>query len=188
MGSDENRSNTVYLSLGSNIAPEVNLPATVKLLAELTELLAVSSVWETRPVGFLAQANFLNAAAIVSTPLSAPQFQEQVIRVIEQQRQRVRERNKNGPRTIDLDIILFNRQILDLAHHHIPDPDLLQRPFVALPLAEIAPDYQHPETGQTLRDIAKAFIVDEEEMQLRPDVSQALKAVSPSRPLSTIYY
>jgi 7,8-dihydro-6-hydroxymethylpterin-pyrophosphokinase len=61
-----------------------------------------------------------------------------------------------------------------LDNHRIPDPEVLERPFVAIPLAEIAPDYQHPETGQSLRDIAQRFEVSEKEMRLRPNVSQTL--------------
>lgn len=181
------RPNTLYLSLGSNIAPETNLPAAVKLLGELTEVVAVSSVWESQPVGFTKQANFLNAAAIVSSPLSAVRFKQEVIWPIERRLRRVRSRNKNGPRTIDLDIILFNNDILTLAGSHIPDPELLERPFLAIPLAEIAPNYRHPETGQRLQDIAKSFVINADEMRLRPDVSQALRAVHPNRSMQTHY-
>lgn len=181
----DDRPNTLYLSLGSNIAPETNLPAAVKLLDELTEMVAVSSVWESQPVGFTKQANFLNAAAIVISPLSAARFKREVIRSIERQLRRVRSRNKNGPRTIDLDIILFNDDILTLAGSRIPDPELLVRPFLALPLAEIAPNYRHPETRQTLAELASQFVIRPEEMRVRPDISQALKAVHPNRFLST---
>jgi 2-amino-4-hydroxy-6-hydroxymethyldihydropteridine diphosphokinase len=98
----------------------------------------------------------------------------------------VRGGNRNGPRTIDLDIVLFNRQILNLAHSRIPDPDLFERPFMAVTLAEIAPDYRHPETGQTLQDIAAKFVLNADEMRLHPDVSQALQAVRPNRALQGI--
>jgi 2-amino-4-hydroxy-6-hydroxymethyldihydropteridine diphosphokinase len=80
----------------------------------------------------------------------------------------VRTENKYGPRTIDVDLVLFNREVLDLGRHHIPDPDILTRPFVAIPLAEIAPDYVHPETGQTLRTMAAALSTSG--MIRRPDI------------------
>ena len=76
---------------------------------------------------------------------------------------RVRNSDKYGPRPIDIDIMFFNQQIFEMDNHHIPDPEVLERPFVAIPLAEIAPDYEHPETGQTLRDIAQGFEVIEED-------------------------
>ena len=166
--------NTAYLSLGSNIEPEINMKSAVELLARYTQILAVSSVWETKPVGFTKQANFLNAAAIVQTKLPAQQFKERALRKIEKILGRVRQANKNAPRSIDIDIMLFNRQIFTMGDRHIPDPEILERPFVALPLAEIAPDYVHPETGQTLKEIAKSFYVSNEDMFLREDVSRVL--------------
>jgi 7,8-dihydro-6-hydroxymethylpterin-pyrophosphokinase len=75
--------------------------------------------------------------------------------------------------------MLFNDQVLDVDNRHIPDPEVLERPFVAIPLAEIAPDYRHPETGQTLRDIAQGFNVSEAEMRLRPNLSQSLARYLP---------
>ncbi|MFQ5613997.1 MAG: 2-amino-4-hydroxy-6-hydroxymethyldihydropteridine diphosphokinase, partial [Anaerolineae bacterium] len=138
--------NMAYLSLGSNIEPEDNLKRAIRLLANLTHLVAVSSVWETRPVGRSGQPNFLNAAAIIETELTAKRLKRSVLSLIERSLGRVRQADKYAPRPIDIDIILFNRQILELGSRHIPDPELLQRSFVAVPLAEIAPDYRHPET------------------------------------------
>jgi 2-amino-4-hydroxy-6-hydroxymethyldihydropteridine diphosphokinase len=166
--------NLAYLSLGSNIEPEENLPRAVKMLAESSKLLAISPVWETLPLGMTNQPNFLNAATLVETERTAEAFKQNVIRQIEYDLGRVRNGDKYGPRPIDIDIMLFNQQIFELDNHHIPDPDLLERPFVAIPLAELAPDYQHPETGQTLHDIARGFEVTEKEMRLRPNISQAL--------------
>jgi 7,8-dihydro-6-hydroxymethylpterin-pyrophosphokinase len=97
--------------------------------------------------------------------------------VIEQRLGRVSQANKNAPRPIDLDITLFNREIMELGSRHIPDPEIIERPFVAIPLAEIAPDYTHPELGQTLSEIARNFEVKSEEMYVRPDVSKSLKRV-----------
>jgi 2-amino-4-hydroxy-6-hydroxymethyldihydropteridine diphosphokinase len=167
--------NVAYLSLGSNINPAENLRAAVEQLAAQTKLIAVSSVWETKPVGLADQPNFLNAAAIIETSLTAEQLKQEVIASIEQHLGRVRQADKNAPRPIDIDIMLFNRQIFQLGQHHIPNPEIIERPFVAIPLAEIAPNYQHPELGQTLAEIARAFEVAGEEMRLRQDVSQSLK-------------
>lgn len=166
--------NLAYLSLGSNIKPEENLPRAVEMLAESSKLLAVSPVWETLPLGITDQPNFLNAATLVETDQTAEAFKQDVIRQIERDLGRARNGDKYGPRPIDIDIMLFNQQIFELDNHHIPDPEVLERPFVAIPLAEIAPDYEHPETGQTLRDIAQGFKVIEQEMRLRPNVSQTL--------------
>ncbi|NWF91232.1 MAG: 2-amino-4-hydroxy-6-hydroxymethyldihydropteridine diphosphokinase [Ignavibacteriaceae bacterium] len=169
--------NIAYLSLGSNINTEANLRAALELLAAQTRLVAVSSVWETRPVGLTEQPNFLNAAAIVETELTAEQLKREVLVAIEQRLGRVSQADKNAPRPIDLDITLFNREIVELGNRHIPDPEIVERPFVAIPLAEIAPDYKHPELGQTLSEIARNFEAKSEEMYLRPDVSQSLEQV-----------
>ncbi|MFC1976496.1 2-amino-4-hydroxy-6-hydroxymethyldihydropteridine diphosphokinase, partial [Chloroflexota bacterium] len=118
--------------------------------------------------------NFLNAATLVETDQSPESFKDEVIRRIEDDLGRVRTADKFAPRSIDIDIMLFNDQVLDVDNRHIPDPEVLERPFVAIPLAEIAPDYRHPETGQTLRDIAQGFTVTEAEMRLRPNLSQVL--------------
>jgi 2-amino-4-hydroxy-6-hydroxymethyldihydropteridine diphosphokinase len=167
--------NTAYLSLGSNIDPETNLRTALELLAVQTRLVAVSSVWENRPVGLAEQPSFLNAAAIVETELTAEQLKREVLAAIEQRLGRLRQADKNAPRPIDLDIMLFNQEIIELGHRHIPDPEIVERPFVAIPLAEIAPDYRHPELGQTLSEIARNFEVKNEEMRLRPDVMQSLE-------------
>jgi 2-amino-4-hydroxy-6-hydroxymethyldihydropteridine diphosphokinase len=149
--------NLAYLSLGSNIDPERNLPAAVDLLGEYGRVRAVSNVWQSKPVGFTDQPDFLNAAVILETALSPRSLRRQAIAAIERRLERVRTRNKNAPRTIDIDIMLFNDEITQVNSRRIPDPEVLERPFVAIPLAEIAPDYIHPETGQRLCEIAARF-------------------------------
>lgn len=167
--------NLAFLSLGSNIQPEENLAKAVEKLAESSKLVAVSPVWETLPLGAATnQPNFLNAATLVETDQSPETFKDEVIRRIEDDLGRVRTADKFAPRPIDIDIMLFNDQVLEMDNRHIPDPEVLERPFVAIPLAEIAPDYRHPETGQTLHDIAEGFTVTESEMRLRPNLSQML--------------
>ncbi len=167
--------NTAYLSLGSNLEPAANLRAALELLATKTKLVAVSSVWETQPLGLTAQPNFLNAAAVVETDLTAAQLKQEVIAPIEQSLGRVRQADKNAPRPIDIDLMLFNRQIFNLGQRHIPDPEIVERAFVAIPLAEIAPEYEHPELNQTLAQIAGGFKSNEAGMNLRQDVSQVLQ-------------
>jgi 2-amino-4-hydroxy-6-hydroxymethyldihydropteridine diphosphokinase len=135
-------------------------------------VLAVSRVYETAPVGFTEQANFLNAAVLVETSRGPAELKTDVLADVEKRLGRVRTENKNAPRTIDVDIALFNEDVLEVGARRIPDPDILAYGHVALPLADLAPDYRHPETGQTLAEIAAPFASDPA-LRLRPDVDLA---------------
>jgi 2-amino-4-hydroxy-6-hydroxymethyldihydropteridine diphosphokinase len=160
--------NRVYVALGSNIKPEQNIKEAVRLLASRCKLLAVSRVYQTKPVGKTDQPDFLNAAALIETGLGAADLKAQVLRDIEQTLGRVRSADKNAPRTIDLDITLFNDEVLNIGRRRIPDPDLLLYPHIAVPMAELAPNYVHPESGQTLQEIAGSM--SSARLALRPDV------------------
>ena len=146
-----------YISLGSNIAPEENLAAAVKLLRQSCRVLAVSSAYITAPQGYTDQPDFYNMAVKVETVLTPAEFKLQVLDRIEAQLKRVRDpHNKNAPRTIDLDLSLWGDLSLDYGERpwHVPDKDIVRFAHVAVPLAEIAPDFVHPETGDTLLQIA----------------------------------
>ncbi len=159
----------VCIALGSNIQPEANLPEAVRRLAAHCRVLAVSPVYETAPVGKTDQPNFLNAAVLIETDLSAEALKTQVLQAIERELGRIRTVDKNAPRTIDLDIALYGDAVLDLGPRHIPDPDILRYPHIAVPLADLAPDLCHPETGQTLAEIARNL--PEAGLRMREDVS-----------------
>src|SRR5688500_11861781 len=134
----------VCLLLGSNIQPEKNIPLAVNLLQKQLTILQASSVWETKAVGSDG-ANFLNAALLALTSLEAEILKEQVLHPLEAHLGRLRTRDKNAPRTIDLDILLFDQQLLD--------PGLWQYAYRAIPVSEVLPDYQS-ETGEHLKDAA----------------------------------
>ncbi|MFN2137319.1 MAG: 2-amino-4-hydroxy-6-hydroxymethyldihydropteridine diphosphokinase [Candidatus Promineifilaceae bacterium] len=151
--------NRVYLSLGSNIDKEKNLPAAVRLLQEQVAVKEASAVFETAPVGTDNQPSFFNTAVLVETNLSPAALKDEVINVIEAALHRRRSEDKNAPRTIDIDIALFNDDVLDYVPsdrrpRHIPDPDLLTSLHAIAPLADLAPEKRHPETGERLRAIA----------------------------------
>lgn len=152
--------NRAYISIGSNIRPQENIRAALALLRRYTTVLAVSSVFETPPQGFREQDPFLNMAVQVHTARTPTQFKTAVIDRIEDQLKRVRDpHNKNAPRTIDLDISLWNDEILEYGRHprQIPDADVTRFAHVAIPLSDLAPDYIHPTSGKTLREIAASF-------------------------------
>lgn len=152
--------NIAFISLGSNIQPAHNLARAVSLLRQQADVLAVSHAYRTPPQGFHDQADFLNCAVQLRTPLTPFALKHEVLAQIERELKRVRDpNNKNAPRTIDLDISLWNNDILDYGEKpwHIPDSDILRFAHVAVPLAEIAPDYLHPLDGHTLAHIAARF-------------------------------
>ncbi|MCY4464496.1 MAG: 2-amino-4-hydroxy-6-hydroxymethyldihydropteridine diphosphokinase [Chloroflexi bacterium] len=149
--------NIAYVSLGSNIAPEHNLREAVALLRGWTTVLALSPVYRSPPQGDTQQPAFLNMAVMAHTLRSPLDFKRRVIDRIERKLKRQRNpRNINAPRTIDLDIALWNDEMLEYGSKpwRIPDTDISCYAHVALPLAELAPDYAHPQTGETLRKIA----------------------------------
>jgi 2-amino-4-hydroxy-6-hydroxymethyldihydropteridine diphosphokinase len=160
--------NQVFVALGSNIRSEYNMREAVRCLSLHCRLVAVSPVYETAPVGNTKQPNFLNAAALIETDLTAAELKGRILQVIEQELGRVRTEDKNAPRTIDLDIALFVDQDLDAGALGFHDPDILRYAHVAVPLADIAPERRHPVTGQTLQEIAQALSASG--LVLRPDV------------------
>lgn len=159
-----------YLLLGSNIDPERNLPAACGLLANHGTILRTSQVWESSPADGSDQANYLNAAVLLQTRHTAEELRVHILRAIETALGRVRDPlDKYAARTIDIDIALFDHEVLEVGGAQVPDPDIARRNFVAVPLAEIDPDYVHPVTGQMLHEIAARLRVGAE-LKLRLDV------------------
>ncbi|WP_339230699.1 2-amino-4-hydroxy-6-hydroxymethyldihydropteridine diphosphokinase [Oceanobacillus sp. FSL K6-2867] len=132
--------NQAYLSLGTNIEPrEAYLTEALELLEAMGRVTIVqrSSIYETAPVGYLEQADFLNMVIEVDTPLSSMSLLE-YCQSVEQQLGRKRG-IRFGPRTIDLDILTFNQENSNVERLIIPHPRMRERAFVLIPLQEIAP-------------------------------------------------
>jgi 2-amino-4-hydroxy-6-hydroxymethyldihydropteridine diphosphokinase len=134
----------VYLDLGSNVEADSNLPRAVMLLREAGHVEAVSSVWETESVGYDGP-NFLNACVLMRSHLSPAEFKERIIRPIESKMGRVRGKDKNAPRPIDIDIVLF-----DETPHNA---QTWEHAFVIVPLAELLPNFRHPTLGERLSQL-----------------------------------
>jgi 2-amino-4-hydroxy-6-hydroxymethyldihydropteridine diphosphokinase len=149
-------SKRAYLSLGSNIGDRAaNLHAAVSRLSQVGKVVAVSSFYETEPVGFTSQPWFLNCAVGIDTD-KAPTELLQAALAIEQEMGRTRTREK-GPRNIDIDILLFGDDVVDEKGLKIPHPGLPSRRFVLEPLAEIAPEARLPVLKKKLRELLAAL-------------------------------
>lgn len=154
----------VYLNLGSNIEPEINIPNAIILLSEVGETIEVSSVWETESVGY-AGPNFLNVCVLLTTPLEPEEIKKKIIRPIEARLGRIRSLNTNAPRPIDIDIVLFD----GTAHN----TQTWNEAFVIMPLAELQPDFLHAFSGEKLSAFAEQLNVNVW-MRKREDVSRSL--------------
>jgi 2-amino-4-hydroxy-6-hydroxymethyldihydropteridine diphosphokinase len=147
---------TVYLSLGSNVGDRrANLETAIARLGELGEVKAVSSFYETEPVEFAAQPWFFNCAVALETEMMPRRLLRSLL-ALEQSMGRRRLQPK-GPRTIDVDILLFGNSVVDTRELVIPHPALHLRRFVLEPLSEIAGNVRHPVFKRTIRELRDAL-------------------------------
>ena len=145
-----------YLSLGSNVGErEAQLRGVVKRLAALGRVAVVSSFYETEPVEFTDQPWFLNCVVALETGVTPQQLMTALLAI---EKQMGRERlQKKGPRSIDIDILLFDDVIADTKEVTIPHPAMHERRFVLQPLAEIAPEMVHPLLKRNIRELLNAL-------------------------------
>ncbi len=144
-----------YLGLGSNLGDRLaNLQAAAAALPPAARVLRASRVYETPPWGYAEQPAFLNQVLEIDTALPPLELLG-VLKDIEASLGRT-PTFRYGPRLIDLDILLYNSQALELPGLSIPHPRLSERAFVLVPLAELAPDLRHPVNGKSIQELLEA--------------------------------
>ncbi|MGC2404271.1 MAG: 2-amino-4-hydroxy-6-hydroxymethyldihydropteridine diphosphokinase [Acidobacteriaceae bacterium] len=157
---------TAYIALGSNLGDRAEtLSAATGHLGRLGRIAARSSVFETEPVGYHDQPAFLNAVVALQTRLEPVPLLHALLGI---EREMGRDRGRgviNGPRTLDLDLLLAGDAVMDTAELTLPHPALDRRRFVLAPLAEIAPDLRHPRTHKTMAELL-ALLPDEGENRI----------------------
>jgi 2-amino-4-hydroxy-6-hydroxymethyldihydropteridine diphosphokinase len=145
---------TAYIALGSNLGDrEQTLAAATDRLRRLGRVEACSSLYETEPVGFHDQPPFLNAVVALETKLEPLPLLHALLAI---ERELGRDRSQgvpNGPRALDLDLLLMGDSIVDEDELTLPHPALVRRRFVLAPLAEIAPQVRHPQCAQTIAEL-----------------------------------
>lgn len=156
--------NNVYLGVGSNLGNRhQNIYTALEELFPFVELKKLSSIWETSPWGNTEQPYFLNCVALCETNLSAQNLLNKISEIeTKMGRQENPDVNKKFlPRIIDIDILFYNNDIINLPSLIVPHPLLHQRKFVLLPLSEIAPELEHPVLKKSIKDLLNSLVSDE---------------------------
>ncbi len=144
----------VYVSIGSNIDKERNIPSSIRALQKVFNRLYISNVYETRAVGFDGD-DFHNLVVGFDTKHS-PREINQILRQIEIEHERTRGKEQFESRTLDLDQLLHGDLVVQMDGVHLPHPDILRYDFVLKPLAELAGNIVHPEEKQTIAKLWEA--------------------------------
>jgi 2-amino-4-hydroxy-6-hydroxymethyldihydropteridine diphosphokinase len=145
--------NTAYLLIGGNLGDIINnFQKAIELLNQQGgKVIQKSSIYETAPWGYSRQQNFLNQAILLQTPLKPTDLMHLILKIEESLGRERKE--KYGPRIIDIDILFFNDLIIQDPRLTIPHPEIQNRRFALIPLAEIAPELNHPALNKNIKQL-----------------------------------
>lgn len=146
-----------YIGVGSNISPEVNIKAAIRLLTRHVRVVGFSTFYRTPAEGRPEQPDYVNGVVVIETNLAPKALKHEVLRPIEHCLGRRRTDDKFAPRPIDLDILVHGPHQMEAEDLRLPAEEIEKRAFVAIPLSEVAPDLMLPGTGISIRDIAARF-------------------------------
>jgi len=170
---DLSRAIRAFIAVGSNVAPEENIPEALGQLQKHTQVITCSTFYRTPPLNRPEQSTFINGVWEIETSLLPRALKFDLLRPIEARLGRVRSKDKYAPRPIDLDILLYGAWVMVEKDLRIPDPDLYSRAFLAWPLYELAPNRILPDSGRRLRCLARSM--PKEIMTVAEDVTRLLK-------------
>lgn len=145
------------LSLGSNIEPEKNILEAVTLLSKRVKIVKTSTVYLTEPLGGKSQPKYYNCVVEIETDIAPQTLRREVLKPIEKAMHRKRTRDRYANRTIDIDLVLYGNNHASTKDPSIPDPEIQNRPFLAIPIFELEPDLILPEINMPIKQIADKF-------------------------------
>lgn len=163
-----------YIAVGSNIDPEKNISTGLELLSKKVPVNSISTFYRTQAIGRPGRSHFLNGVCGVATALTPRALKFDILRPIEEKLGRVRTKDKFADRTLDFDVLLYGQAVVREPDLRLPDPEIRQRPFVAVPLLELAPDTILPDTGEPLAAVVQAQ--DTTSLFATAEFTRALKA------------
>ena len=162
-----------FIGIGSNIDPMTNVSRAIRLLDREIHILAISTFYCTKPLGITGSPSFINGVIEIETEVPALDLKYGLLRPIEKKLGRQRSSDRNAPRTIDLDLLVYGEESIHSEELVLPEPEIAERSFLAIPLCELAPDLIPPGFGRTAREIADLFEVGK--MERLDDFTQAIR-------------
>jgi 2-amino-4-hydroxy-6-hydroxymethyldihydropteridine diphosphokinase len=164
----------VFIAIGSNIDPPANVRFAISSLARQVRLVGVSMVYRTEALDRPEQPSYYNCVVEIETAVPPLELKQGILRPIEDSLGRMRGDDKFAPRTIDLDLIVYGDLVMDEDGLKLPDPEIMKRPFLAIPLCELAPELVLAGGNRSMDEIASGL--QQDGMQPLTDYSRQLQA------------